>query len=105
MDLSLGTPGPCPGFILMPLPVNLSPPTAIYLVIYLQAPTHSNRRPHESLSSAGTQAATQQHQLHSPPAALFSVGFFRQRFGDYCPTSTCQWDVLTLCKRSACSLL
>lgn len=42
----------------------------------------------ESLSSASTQAATQQDQLSSPATALFSVGFFRQRFGNYCPTST-----------------
>lgn len=42
----------------------------------------------ESLSSASTQAATQQDQLSSPAAVLFSVGFFRQRFGNYCPTST-----------------
>lgn len=39
----------------------------------------------ESLSSA---VATQQDQLSSPAAALFSVGFFRQRLGNYCPTST-----------------
>lgn len=42
----------------------------------------------EGLSSASTQAATQQDQLSSPATALFSVGFFRQRFGNYCPTST-----------------
>lgn len=42
----------------------------------------------ESISSVGTHAATRQDQLSSLATALFSVGFFQRRFGNYCPTST-----------------
>lgn len=41
-----------------------------------------------SLSSTSSQATTRQDRLCSPVLALFSVGFFRRKFGNYCPTST-----------------
>lgn len=43
---------------------------------------------HKSLNITSSQAATQQDQPCSLVPALFSVGFFRQRFGNCCPTST-----------------
>lgn len=42
----------------------------------------------KSLSSSHSQAACRQDQPCSLVHALFSVGFFQQRFGYYCPTST-----------------
>lgn len=42
----------------------------------------------ESISNVSTHAAIWQDQLSSLATALFSVGFFQRRFGNYCPTST-----------------